>query len=219
MTLREANLLLCTLKFSLTFSLNHLLKPAHNHGIKDDLPLIPTVSLRFPPSTVGTEPSVFHLLLSNRELVGGYWKLMPSPPIDWVRALFSNRKERNYKPDLSDEIQLVREIWKNKLLAMAENCPADPSPPHPRPCGDQYTRKHPTYRNNTYIPSQICRMNMVIQQLTDLEHFYVNPIHGPLGPGEQQEISMRSVSLETFKIDILDQKRLTGWQFGLSVTF
>ncbi len=56
--------------FHLVFisSFNRYLKPSNNRATKAQLPVIPTVTFRFPPAVLGSEPALFTMLLSMTEI-------------------------------------------------------------------------------------------------------------------------------------------------------
>jgi hypothetical protein len=126
------------------------------------------------------------LASGNRETLGGFWEIQPSPPRSWVKSLFSQKKKPPpYDPSLDDN-ELITTIWRDRLVASAQEYMESPEM--------NEIIKATQARRKSRAPSTLPSSSLVtciMQQLTDMEYFIISPLGGSLKPGEQEQISLR----------------------------
>lgn len=141
--------------------MNHFLTPQHYSYLEGALPIVHSVSFRFPPAPVHSDPYTFKLHFNNVSDQKGYWAIFTRPP---SKTRGGAKQKSPGGPRLS-EISICKDNHDLNLQLWA-------------------LKFH-------FNPDIVYKIPSTFNSLKDLTHFEVTPASGSLKPKESQAISFK----------------------------
>lgn len=148
-------------KSNFLYSLNHFLTPQHYAVPEGTLPVVHSVSFRFPPAPIHSDPYIFKLHMTNVSDQKGYWAVFTRPPTKPRGGTKQKSPGGARLSEISvcrDSHDLSHQIWATKFH---------------------------------FNPEIIYKIPSTFNSLKDLTHFEVSPASGSLKSKESAPISFK----------------------------